>query len=38
VPGGDHFFEHNLEDFMDTAKGYLDDRLSQDTPEGNLFF
>lgn len=34
VPVGDHFFEHNLEDFMTVAEGYLDQRLAYETPEG----
>ena len=38
VPGGDHFFQNDLDSFMDVARGYLDERLSQATPEGDLYF
>lgn len=37
VPRGDHFFEHNLEDFMTVSEHYLDARLALDEPAGNYF-
>ena len=36
VPGADHFFEANIEDYMKVAEGYLDRRLEQ-PPEGEYF-
>ncbi|MEL6790285.1 MAG: alpha/beta hydrolase [Pseudomonadota bacterium] len=37
VPHGDHFFQANLEDFLETAASYLDHRLAQENPEGAYF-
>ncbi len=37
VPNGDHFFQHNLEDFMAVSEHYLDERLALDEPSGHYF-
>ena len=34
LSGADHFFESNIEGFLELAEGYLDQRLSHEAPEG----
>ncbi len=37
LPGADHFFESQMDEFIAMAEAYLDERLAHDEPEGPYF-